>query len=85
MIDNVHVHVPAYAERAGDGVWDLTVACPFCGDVHHHGGGRGARPDLGPCLSHCLDGVLVGGYVLVAGPPGMAKPGRKPRAARWPR
>lgn len=81
MIDIVHVPVPAYAERAGDGVWDLTVACPFCGDVHHHGGGSDAGPDLGLCLSHCLDGDLVNSYVLITGPAGMVKPRRKPRVA----
>ena len=79
------IRIPTYAERATDGVWDLTVTCPFCGDVHHHGGGSAAEPVFGPCLSHCFEGALVGDYVLVAGPAEMVKPKRVARAPRWPR
>ena len=77
--------VPTYTKRAADGIWSLVVACPFCGDAHQHGGGSDVEPDLGLCLSHCLDGDLVDGYVLIAGPAGMVRPRRTPRAARWPR
>jgi len=74
--------VATYARRHPDGVWDLTVACPFCGDAHLHGGGRDAHPDLGLCVSHCLADGLVGSYVLIAGPADMAKPRSKSRAWR---
>ena len=74
--------IPTYVERASNGVWDLLVACPFCGDAHHHGGGRDAHPDLGLCLSHCLADGLVSSYVLIAGPAAMVKPEPKSRAWR---
>jgi len=74
--------VPTYVKRAGDGVWDLFVLCPFCGDRHLHGGGSDEPPDLGPRVSHCLRSDLVGDYVLVPGPTGMTKPVAQTRGWR---
>jgi len=77
------VQIPTYARRHPDGVWDLTVACPFCSDTHRHGGGSDELPDLGPRLSHCIRGDVVRDYILVAGPKDMAKP--TPRSRAWRR
>lgn len=66
--------VPTYAKRDTDGVWNLFVLCPFCGDRHEHGGGDDEAPGLGHRLSHCVHGRQGGEYVLVAGPKGMTKP-----------
>ncbi len=74
--------IPTHVERASNGVWDLLVTCPFCGDTHRHGGGSSAEPVLGPRLSHCVSGELVRSYVLIAGPADMAKPERKLRSGR---
>ncbi len=74
--------IPTYVERASNGVWDLLVTCPFCGDAHRHGGGSSAEPVLGPRLSHCVSGELVRDYVLIAGPADMVKPEPKSRAWR---
>lgn len=66
--------VAAYVARAGDGVWDLLLACPFCGDLHLHGGGSDDEPTFGQRLSHCVHDDRRGDYGLVPGPDGMPKP-----------
>ena len=61
---NMEQTVEAKAKRERDGVWTLTVKCPYCGKQHMHGGGDGKRPFYGHRLSHCLK-VPVEGYELV--------------------
>ena len=61
------------------GVWALSIQCPNCGRVHHHGGGlvTDGPPVLGHRAPHCGGG---GGYTLVAGPADMPEPvGRRRR------
>ncbi len=67
--------IPAFIERAP---WSKRirayVTCGYCGDVHVHGASDASGLlVLGNRQSHCLVGE-GGGYTLVAGPPGMAKP-----------
>jgi len=45
--------VKTRAVRGRDGVWDLYITCPYCGEKHHHGGGDGDRPILGFRVAHC--------------------------------
>ncbi len=40
------------------GTWLLTVACPYCRQQHHHGGGRGDQPFAGHRIEHCSDPAL---------------------------
>ncbi|MGI5134619.1 MULTISPECIES: hypothetical protein [unclassified Streptomyces] len=43
--------------RSWDGVWLLTVRCPFCTKLHTHGGGDGDAPArFGGRISHCKTG-----------------------------
>lgn len=58
------------AERCSEGVWDLTVECPYCGKLHHHDGGSGEAPYYGHRLAHCQNGSR-GGYELI--PPEVQK------------
>lgn len=54
------------ATRSRDGTWGLRVdACPFCGDVHHHGGDNGAIPVVGTRVPHCAGRGTPGEYELV--------------------
>ena len=73
--------VSTYAQRR-DGVWNLFILCPFCGDRHEHGGGNDATPGLGSRLSHCSHGTQRSEYVLVPGPKGMEKPPAQTRGWR---
>ena len=66
--------VATYVERADDGVWDLLVTCPYCGDLHVHGGGSDDAPAFGQRLSHCVHTGRRGDYVLVPGPDDMLRP-----------
>lgn len=50
---NKHPKVPAEAQRCSDGVWDLTIICPYCGKRHLHGGGNGPLPFYGFRAPHC--------------------------------
>lgn len=44
--------------EARNGVWALTIRCPFCGRRHHHGGGAtSGDPVLGERVSHCHRGT----------------------------
>jgi len=73
MIDIAHV--PAYAERRGDGAWTLTIACcPLCGHRHRHGGGRDDAPVYGHRVAHCAGRDRAGDYILIPAPDGMARP-----------
>ena len=36
-----------------NGVWKLTIICPYCNKKHHHGGGRGPTPHMGHRHAHC--------------------------------
>jgi len=74
--------VSAYAERAANGVWIASITCPHCHAVHRHGGGAGRLPSLGHRVGHCVDRDRAGDYILIAGPPGMARPVARPRAGR---
>ena len=47
-----------------DGIWTLTVVCPFCGKVHHHGGGHFDEPMLGGRVPHC-DKAADGQYEII--------------------
>lgn len=69
------IKVPTYIERNEDSeYWALYIRCPYCGDLHQHGGGDLAGPpDLGHRLSHCVF-AKSRGYELVPGPEGMPKP-----------
>lgn len=40
-----------------EGAWIVKVYCPFCGEVHTHGGGDGKKAQLGPRSSHCWKGA----------------------------
>jgi len=75
MTQNTDPLVPAYAAPDGYGLrWVLYVQCPHCGDLHTHGGGSlDGPPDMGHRVSHCVH-AESSGYVLVPGPPNMAKP-----------
>lgn len=42
-----------------DGVWDLFIKCPYCGEKHHHGGGIGETPNLGFRAAHCAGSGTV--------------------------
>jgi len=78
--------VPTYVERAGDGVWDLLLTCPYCGDLHLHGGGSDDAPTFGQRLSHCVRDDRRGDYVLVPGSDDMPRPTMKPsiwRQREW--
>jgi len=75
--------VATYVERAADGFWDLVIQCPYCGDLHRHGGGGDADPVLGQRLSHCVRDGRRGDYVLVPGSDDMPKPTMK--TAGWRR
>lgn len=69
-----HPDVETYAEWSSRSkVWVLVVVCPYCHQLHHHGGGSGAEPEFGHRVPHCLVGRPPD-YRLVPGPPDMAKP-----------
>ncbi len=73
MSDASIPRVETYVEEH-NGVWSLTVVCPYCGQLHHHGGGIASEPPvLGHRVTHCQD-QGSGGYELVPGPPDMARP-----------
>ena len=74
--------VATYVQRAGDGVWDLTVVCCFCNDRHQHGGGSGTTPALGPRRSHCIRDDRRATYLLVTGPTDMVEPAAQPQSWR---
>lgn len=67
--DPPEVFTSAHWEPKGQ-YWALSIACPHCGKVHHHGGGSGTKPDLGHRVSHCITDTPNRGYVLVAEPTG---------------
>jgi hypothetical protein len=69
------IKVPTYIQRNTQSqFWALYVQCPYCGDLHQHGGGSLAGPpDLGDRFSHCVF-AEPRGYELVPGPEGMPKP-----------
>ncbi len=54
--------------RGFEGVWRLTVACPFCGGKHFHGGGAGSVPHIGHRVADCGRGAS-GYYLTLASPP----------------
>lgn len=59
------IPVPAILHRARHG-YSWRVTCPYCGKIHHHGGGpldQDPRALLGHRLAHC---GAADGYVLVA-------------------
>ena len=70
MVNERLVIAPAHLEARRRG-WVWVVDCPFCGQLHHHGGGGTAddpRASLGPRVSHCIS--LPGReYLLVEGAP----------------
>ena len=69
-----HPDVPTHAEWSDDGqYWALSLLCPYCGRVHHHGGGDDSEPDYGHRSTHCLTGSHPD-YHLIPGPPDMPKP-----------
>ena len=76
------VHIPAYVERAPDGVWIASITCPHCERRHVHGGGAGRLPSLGHRVGHCVGRDRAGDYVLVPGPADMPRPVARPRAGR---
>lgn len=59
------IRVEAEAILRDDGIWDLIVKCPYCGDKHYHGGGRGIEPLYGGRESHCFPSSR-GSYEIVA-------------------
>jgi hypothetical protein len=62
-----HPQAEAQARRSADGVWILTIICPYCGRAHSHGGGSDQTPDLGYRRPHCLTGSHPD-YELIAAP-----------------
>ncbi len=57
-----------------DGVWSLSIKCPYCGGVHRHGGGPTSEPPaLGHRVTHCTEQANPG-YELISGPDNMQKP-----------
>ena len=48
-----------------DGVWVLTITCPYCGKEHHHGGRSGVNPVYGFRVPHCIGAVSKPDYELV--------------------
>ncbi len=75
----IHPDVPTHAEWPERGkYWALSLLCPFCGRVHHHGGGSDADPEYGHRVPHCLTRGNPN-YRLIPGPPEMPKPKPFPR------
>jgi len=62
MLDAVVIKKEKHA-----GVWILHINCPYCKEVHVHGGGEGAEPHLGHRVSHCMREHLerTKGYSLI--------------------
>ena len=49
-----------------DGSWDIRVKCPYCNEIHKHGGGKGDKPDGGHRHAHCLVNTeeSAAGYII---------------------
>ncbi len=52
------------SEKDKTGLWILKGKCPWCGEIHTHGGGYGDIPSLGHRQGHCIEVVDTGGYML---------------------
>ncbi len=76
-IERGDVVAPVKQCTVRDGARILSVRCPYCGEIHTHGGGRvNEAPSLGHRQSHCADKVQRrnDGYVLID-PAGICAPG----------
>lgn len=52
--------------KCGKGYWHISVICPYCKEVHIHGGGRGEVPEGGHRKTHCVREVAgsTNGYTI---------------------
>lgn len=70
----------AYAfARKVRGIYELTIRCPICHNLHTHGGGEVGKPILyGHRVPHCLNPRGSRGYILYPAPTYMLRPDIRP-------